>query len=118
MALAYVAEKRFDEAYDLYNRAIEILSKTGRDELDIAISFLNLADLINEKSKIENTEPKQIDKYVNKAYELLTKKDIVDDEYYRFVCEKCAPTMFYYGYFALGQEIEKRSKDYGCNSVN
>ena len=32
------------------------------------------------------------------------------DEYYAFVCEKCAPGFSYYGWFVEAQELEKEAK--------
>ena len=45
------------------------------------------------------------------AWELLNKKSTVRDDYYRFVCEKCAPTFAYYGYFVYEKELIKRANE-------
>ena len=32
------------------------------------------------------------------------------DGYYAFVCEKCAPTFDYYGYFLIADDLNERAK--------
>ena len=36
--------------------------------------------------------------------------DTARDGNYAFVCEKCAPTFHYYGYFLWGAELEERAR--------
>jgi len=70
---------------------------------------LNMADALEAQSGHEAAE-KQIFEWVDKAYDLLTESDAAHDGYYAFVCEKCAPSFSYYGYFLAAQELNKRAE--------
>ena len=114
MALAAVDMKQFDAAEDYYKKAIDIMSKNEDGELDEAISYLNYADLLYAKFKADASDDyskyeNKISEFVEKAYSLLNKETTPRDEYYRFVCEKSAPSFGFYGYFRYEQEIRKRS---------
>ena len=47
---------------------------------------------------------------INRARELLDTPGIPHDGYYAFVCEKCAPTFGYYGYFLDEAEYRGRAE--------
>lgn len=110
MALALAELQDFRQAEELYFKAIEIMSRQKNGELETAITYLNLADLVSAEKGFENGE-EQINKYVNKAEELLNTESLPRDGYYAFVCEKCAPVFGYYGYFLLEQEFSKRASE-------
>lgn len=119
MALAEVDLKNYDSAKNLYEKAIKIMLNIKNGELDAAISYLNYADLIyaiyNEDTSKDYTKySDKIEDCINKAYLFLNKEDIPHDEYYRFVCEKCASSFGFYGHFMyekeLLQKIEKEKK--------
>lgn len=117
MALALVDLGQYDAAEKKYNAAIEILSKSEKGALDEAISYLNLADLLYKKYKTDPSDDYSkygsgIEKNCLIAWELLNEKDIPKDAYYRFVCEKCAPTFGYYGYFVYERELKKRASEH------
>lgn len=110
MALALAELHDFRQTEELYFKAIEIMSRQKNGELETAITYLNLADLVSVEKGFEDGE-EQINKYVNKAEELLNTESLPRDGYYAFVCEKCAPVFGYYGYFFLQNELEKRARE-------
>ena len=67
-----------------------------------------LEHIIAEKG-MEAAEPR-IFELLDKAYDLLNTPDVTHDGYYAFVCEKCAPTFAYYGYFMDAEELTKRAE--------
>lgn len=116
MALALTDLGQFDAAENYYNDAINILSNNVDGELDAAISHLNLADLFYKKYQVDASDNyskygDKIEEHCLVAWELLNKKGIVHDDYYRFVCEKCAPTFAYYGYFVYEKELNTRANE-------
>ena len=102
--------KRFDEAEEYYNKAMNVMSQNKNGELEVAITYLNLCDLYEAKLGSEQSE-KIIDEYIEKAYELLNRDYLPKNGYYAFVCEKCAPTFGYFGRFLYQKELSDRARD-------
>ena len=102
--------KRFDEALEMYGKAINIMDSIPEGSLEAAVSYLNMANTLEEKLGIENAETK-IFSFLDKAYDLLLSDRAPRDGYYAYVCEKCAPTFQYYGYFAAYQELKKLAEE-------
>lgn len=102
--------KRFNEAKVYYNKAIDVMKQNRYGELEIAITYLNLADLATVQLGAEESE-KLVDKYIEKAYELLNKDYLPRNGYYAFVCEKCAPIFGYYGRFFYNKELSDRARE-------
>ena len=44
------------------------------------------------------------------AERLLDDPALPRDGYYAFVCEKCAPTFDYYGYFLVADDLNERAR--------
>lgn len=110
MALTLVELKKFREAEELFQKAIAVMGRQENGELEVAITHLNLADLIAAEYGLENGE-KEIEKHLRKAEELLNAEGIPRDGYYAFVCEKCAPVFGYYGYFWIEQELNRKARE-------
>lgn len=109
MALTYVALKEYDEAFPLYEKALKVMDNVRGGELEQAITYLNMADAYEAKLGLEQAESKIIE-LLDTAYELLNSPNPTRDGYYAFVCEKCAPTFSYYGYFLVADELNKRAE--------
>ena len=71
---------RFEQAYGLFDLAMAAMAEVPGGTLEMAITCLNRADTI------------------------------ALNEYYAFVCEKCAPGFSYYGWFLEAEELEKEAK--------
>ncbi|HAB95067.1 MAG TPA: hypothetical protein DCF49_10025 [Lachnospiraceae bacterium] len=127
------AKRRYGEALDLYEKAIEAMANVEDGELEQAISYLNMANTVELRDGMENAESR-INALVEKAEELLEAKgqELLGADwdpktasgdfkgaltadmrarlgYYAFVCEKCAPTFEYYGYFMTAERLNERS---------
>ena len=109
MALTFAALGKYDEAFELYKKALEVMPKVDQGELEQAITYLNMADAYEAMLGSEQAEEK-VFPLLDKAYELLVKEDLRHDGYYAFVCEKCAPSFQYYGYFLAAKELNERAK--------
>lgn len=109
MGLALTDVRSFAEARDCYNRAIAILSASGGNEPETAITCLNLANLEEAEAGLENGA-EAIEAELTRARELLETPELPHNGNYAFVCEKCAPTFEYYGHFAYARELTERAK--------
>ena len=116
------AAEWFEEALTLYEKAAKVMAGVTDGELEQAITYLNMADTVEAKAGMEEGESR-IYALLDRAEELLETKGeeflgrderLLSDRaalrmlgreekarlgYYAFVCEKCAPTFAYYGYF-------------------
>ena len=114
MGLTCVALKRWKQANALYDKALEIMKTVPGGELEQAITYLNKADALGAEKGMEEAES-QIFSWLDTAYDLLTgdvvDSGVVDEGYYAFVCEKCAPTFSYYGYFLAADELNRRAEE-------
>ena len=109
MALTYVALGKYEEAFELYSKALEVMKKVENGELEQAITYLNMADAKEAMLGSEAAESVVFD-YLDKAQELLDTPTLRRDGYYAFVCEKCAPSFEYYGYFLVANDLKNRAE--------
>ena len=109
MGLAYMALHRFQETRAAFQRALDIMAQVENGALDQAITYLNLANAVELEHGIEAGE-QQIGQCLDKAIALLDDPEAPRDGYYAFVCEKCAPTFDYYGYFLVANDLNERAR--------
>ena len=109
MGLAYMALRRFGEAYESFLKALHIMGRVEHGALEQAITCLNLANAVELEHGLEKGERK-IGQYLDRAAALLDDPSLPRDGYYAFVCEKCAPTFDYYGYFLVADDLNERAK--------
>ena len=134
MALTCTELGRFDEALALYEKAVGLMGQVQDGELEQAITYLNMANTVEARDGLQAGEAK-INELVERAETLLMDKGealLGDKEamlhdgtdlrtlkleerarlgYYAFVCEKCAPTFAYYGYFITAEALAARSEE-------
>jgi len=104
MGLTLVDLGQFDEAKELYRKAVRLASGT----LDEAITYLNLASAVDtEKGLLDSEE--EIGEYLDIAENILENYP-KRDGYYAFVCEKCASVFGYYGRFLYEKELKERAE--------
>ena len=107
MALALVALRRFGEAYELYRKALQVMGAAPNGALEQAITYLNMANAVEDEHGLEKGEAK-IQQYLEQAAEKLDTPSLPRNGYYAFVCEKCAPGFDYYGWFLYAAELKER----------
>ena len=110
MALTVMSLGDTAEAEQLFFKAIDIMAFKENGELEIAITYCNLADLAAGRDGLEKAE-NRIAQYLEKAETLLDTETLPHNGYYAFVCEKCAPVFGYYGYFLTEQRLKKTAKE-------
>lgn len=109
MGLTLVDLKRFDDAFDLYNKAIFVMKALPHKEPEQAITYLNMATAVEmEKGLIDGKE--KINELAIKAMACLDSVKHRLDGNYGFVCEKCASVFGYYGYEDYANELKERSR--------
>ena len=109
MALTCVSLGQFDRAFDLYGKAMDAMGRVNGGVLEQAITCLNMANAVEARDGMEAGEHRIFD-LVDRAWDLLNDPSAPRDGYYAFVCEKCAPTFSYYGYFAAAEELNERAR--------
>ncbi len=109
MALACVALGRYDEAEALYDKAVAVMAKAPHGALEVAITCLNRADLVAARDGMEAGGGAIYD-LADRAVALLDDPGLEHDGYYAFVCEKCAPTLEYYGYFDDARRLKEEAE--------
>ena len=100
---------RFEQAYGLFDLAMAAMAEVPGGVLEMAITCLNRADTIALERGTEEGEAR-INALLEQAAEYLADPGAARNEYYAFVCEKCAPGFSYYGWFLEAEELEKEAK--------
>ncbi len=109
MGLALVDLKNFREAERLYEKALEILVGDDEKEPERAITYLNLASLVEAESGLGEAREK-IEAFCEKALASMEIGKTRTDGNYAFVCEKCASVFGYYGFENYANELMARCR--------
>ena len=104
MALALADLRRFEEAFRYYALALGVMERQPTGQPERAITYLNMANAAEADRGLEEAE-EEISEYLRTAEELLADPAIPHNGYYAFVCEKCAPTFAYYGWFQTAADL-------------
>lgn len=104
-ALALADLKRFDEALDCYQNAIDIMSLKPGGGLEIAVTLMNVAELFEKMGEGDAL----IEQALQQALDYLEDPALERNGYYAFVCRKCAPTFGYFGWFKVQRELNERA---------
>ncbi len=107
-ALVLLDVSQYEKAYNMFYNAIDILSKIKNADLEIAMTYLNLANL-KELQLGALASEKQVDEYLDKAKEILDDENMKRDSYYAYSCQKAASVYSYYGYFLYANELNERA---------
>lgn len=110
MALACVSIGEYERAKELYGKAADIMCRCENGLPEAAITLLNLANALEAQYGLEEAA-QEISECVERAESYLNDSANVRDGNYAFVCEKCAPTFEYYGWFLAAEEFRRRSKE-------
>ena len=109
MALALADLRRFDEAFRYYALALEVMERQPCGQPERAITYLNMANAAEAAGGLEEAE-ETITEYLRTAEALLAEPSIPRNGYYAFVCEKCAPTFAYYGWFQTAADLRSAAE--------
>ncbi len=109
MALTCAALGDYAQAMDLYDKAMEVMGKVPSGQLEQAVTCLNRANAIEARDGMEQGET-AIFALLDQAEALFDDESLVRDGYYAYVCETCAPTFAYYGYFVTAEDLKERAR--------
>ena len=109
MALALVDLCRFDEAKELYQKALFVLSMSPSTEPEQAITYLNIASAAEAEYGLDGGKTIILEN-LNAAKNLLDTCQNQTDGNYAFVCEKCASVFGYYGYTDYALQLKDRCR--------
>ena len=109
MALVLKALERYEEAFTLFEKAMTAMAEVPGGVLEQAVTCLNMADTVAARDGLEEGE-ERIAQLLERAEALLRDDSAPHDGYYAFVCEKCAPSFRYYGWFAVADELEQQAR--------
>lgn len=107
MALTLVDLGRFDEANDLYKKALLVLDGDEHNKPEMAITYLNIATAAEAQLGLEVAD-QIIAEYLQLAATTLDECKYRTDGNYAFVCEKCSSVFGYYGYFDYENQLKER----------
>ena len=106
MALSLSDLHQFDRAIEYYEKALSVMADALNGELEMAITYLNMANAREAELGLQGAE-EYITEYLDRAWELLQTGSLTRNGYYAFVCDKCAPTFEYYGYFLYAAQLKE-----------
>lgn len=109
MALVCAALGRYGEAFALYDKALAAMAEVPGGVLEQAITCLNMADAVAGEQGLEAGE-ERIFALLDRAEALLHDPSVPHNGYYAFVCEKCAPSFAYHGYFLTAEQLREEAK--------
>ncbi|MBR3294336.1 MAG: tetratricopeptide repeat protein [Oscillospiraceae bacterium] len=109
LALTHKALGNYAQAHAFYDKAMAAMGEVPGGVLEQAITCLNRADVVAAELGMEAGE-ERIFALLDEAWELLHDESAPHNGYYAFVCEKCAPSFGYYGYFAAAEELQQEAK--------
>lgn len=95
--------KRYDEAEDCINRAVEILKAEGKHDGEIAVSLVNLAHVIFDR---DGTAYEWVEETLDLAWEYINSPRQPHDANYAFILSKCAPSLRYFKREIEAQALE------------
>ena len=105
-ALALADVGRGKEAEEMFFLAIGTLKKCGGHEGEIAVSYVNLAQLYYSIGESE-----KVDAVLEKGWENLMSPALPHDGNYAFICSKCAPAYRDFGQNKRAETLFARSKE-------
>ena len=109
MALTCVALGQYGDARALYQKALDAMGRVENGCLEQAITYLNMANAAEAERGLLDAD-EEIAADLDKALALLETPGVPHDGYYAFVCEKCAPSFEYYGYFFAANTLNEQAR--------
>ena len=110
MALACKELGRYEEAFRLFDMAMEIMGRVPGGKLEQAITCLNMADTVAVQQGPEAGR-ERIRSLLQQAKDLLHSRELPRDGYYAFVCEKCAPGFDDHGFPEEAEALRQASRE-------
>ncbi len=104
-ALALQDLKKHSEAEECFVKALKITESNKENELETAITLVNLAHLYYDI----DSEDERINGLMDKALDILECPDYFGYKKYAFTCRKCAPSFGFFGFFLAEKKLNERA---------
>ena len=108
MAVTCMHLGQFGRAEECSQKALVVMKNAGKESLECAVTYVNMATLYETEFGAEEGE-KKINECLDAAQALLDGRH-EEDPFAAFVYEKCAPAFDYFGRFFYAQELSERAK--------
>ena len=95
---------------EAYDKAVELLKGVKGSELELAMIYLNMIDVILSKDE-NNKDDNKIDEYLNIAKDYLESEDLERNTYYSFMADKCVGIYEYFGWFRYAKILRNRIEE-------
>ena len=109
MGLTLTALERPAEALSRYGQALAQMRMVPGGEAEQAITCLNMAEAEEALHGAEEAE-ERINTLLARAESLLDSASLPRNGYYAYVCEHCAPTFAYYGWFLTAERLKETAE--------
>ena len=106
-ASAYGDLEEDDEAESSLLQAVEVLKKLGGHDGEVAVSLINLAHIVYDRSELDTA---RVEKLLDEAWEYLNSPDQPRDANYAFILSKCAPSLRYFNRVDEAEALEEVAK--------
>lgn len=93
-----------------YRRAIAVLRANGEHDAELAVSYVNLAQLHEVMYEQDEERDALIADELEGAWEILTGRELERDGNYAFVLSKCAPSFTHFGQTERGERLAAEAK--------
>lgn len=106
-ATVFLELERYEEAWNLLMKALEILECCPKEKIDQAISYGILAEIAAKRKK--NDEDAEA--YLAKAWEIICSPDVEHNGKYAFVCAKSAEVFYAFGKYEEALALDEVARE-------
>ena len=110
MATSLTALGEYEEADALYEKALALLEKVEKSELEMAMIWLNRLDILLSREG-DSLDEKKADPCLEMAKKYLDSEKVERNSYYSFMADKCVGVYDYFGWFLYAQELRERIRE-------
>lgn len=93
-----------------YREAIAVLRANGEHDAELAVSYVNLAQLHEVMYEQDDERDALIASELEEAWEILTGRELARDGNFAFVLSKCAPSFTHFGQAERGELLAAEAK--------
>ena len=93
-----------------YREAIAVLRANGEHDAELAVSYVNLAQLHEVMYEQDDERYALIARELEEAWEILTGRELARDGNFAFVLSKCAPSFTHFGQAERGELLAAEAK--------
>ena len=105
MGVACEETGQFERAEECFNKALMIMERLPRGEMELAVTHTNLASMYHQAGKEEKVEF-----HLQKTKKYFDSKRVIRDGYYAHTCVTCIPILEKLGYIEMAEELKERAR--------